>query len=135
MTKRNTPENTAPIVPTPAVHSNPEAYFFLMDQKLESLRDKTDQILNQVHGAELQNQQLEKQIGKELQNHTLELKELENQLQYLSHKTSLQIKEIENANSQFKRDVEARMQDIHFSTREELHSLSRRLEIIEKLIL
>ncbi|PIQ28370.1 hypothetical protein COW36_03935 [bacterium (Candidatus Blackallbacteria) CG17_big_fil_post_rev_8_21_14_2_50_48_46] len=109
--------------------------FVLFDQKLENLRGRTDEILSQVHLGRLDTQNQENRLNQTLQKHTLELKELESQLQYLSHKTALQLKEIENANSQFKRDVEARMQDIHFSTREELSSLSRRLEVLEKLIL
>jgi len=134
MTKKTSPDN-APL-PSGALDL-PESptLFLLLDQKLEALRSKTDQILSQVHRGELQSKSAEKSVEQELQNQTLELKELESQLQYLSHKTSLQLKEIENANSQFKRDVEARMQDIHFATREELNSLSRRLEVIEKLIL
>jgi len=144
MTKKTSPDNTPlPSAPLPSgpfstgTGALPESpsLFLLLDQKLEALRGKTDQILNQVHSGELLAKSTEKGLEQQLQNHTLELKDLESQLLYLSHKTSLQIKEIENANSQFKRDVEARMQDIHFATREELNSLSRRLEVIEKLIL
>jgi hypothetical protein len=144
MTKKTSPDNTPlPSAPLPAGPFStgsgalPESpsLFLLLDQKLEALRSKTDQILSQVHSGELLAKSTEKGLEQQLQNHSLELKDLESQLLYLSHKTSLQIKEIENANSQFKRDVEARMQDIHFATREELNSLSRRLEVIEKLIL
>lgn len=134
MTKK-TSQDPTPAASEPLAVPEASALFLLFDQKLEALRGKTDQILNQLHGSELQVKSVEKGLDQKLQSHTLELKELENQLQYLSHKTSLQLKEIENANSQFKRDVEARMQDIHFSTREELNSLSRRLEVLEKLIL
>lgn len=109
--------------------------FFLLDQKLEQLRSRTDLLLAEVHQDKLANQTQESRLNQQIQQQTLALKELESQLQYLSHKTLLQIKDIENANSQFKRDVEARMQDIHFATREELSSLSRRLEVLEKLIL
>lgn len=134
MTKKTSSDN--PALPSgPLALPESPSLFLLLDQKLEALRGKTDQILSQVHGAELNAKSAEKGLEHQLQSHTLELKDLESQLQYLSHKTSLQLKEIENANSQFKRDVEARMQDIHFATREELNSLSRRLEVIEKLIL
>lgn len=120
---------------TSSVLPDTHQLFLLLDQKLEQLRSRTDMLLAEIHQEKLASQTLENRLNLLLQQQTLELKELAAQLQYLSHKTSLQIKDIENANSQFKRDVEARMQDIHFATREELSSLSRRLEVLEKLIL
>ena len=120
---------------TPRSLPDPAALFMLLDQKLETLRGQYDSLNSELHQLQLQAHNRENTLNQQLSRQTLEMRQLEIRLQELGHQVALQLKAVENANAQFKREAEARMQDIHFATREELSSLSRRLEVLEKLIL
>jgi hypothetical protein len=113
----------------------PATLFLMLDQKLETLRGQYHTLNTQVHQLQLQDQTLENSTHQQLNRQMLEMRQMEIRLQELGYQVALELKALENANAQFKREAEARMQDIHFATREELSSLSRRLEVLEKLIL
>jgi len=120
----------------PLEQAPPEWAWFLqaLDQKLESLRHTTETLLERVHSYESRYQGLEQAFAQDLHQHKLDLKELDQSLQYLSHKTQLQLKDAEQGNERFRHDTEARVNNIHYATREELSTLARRVEILEKLI-
>lgn len=123
------PKDLAPAAP-------PEWAWYLqaLDQKLDAVRQKTELMLEHFHHFELQQQGLEHKIHNELHQYKTDLQELEQSLQYLSHKTQMQLKEAEKGNERFMFETEKKVANMHFATREELSSLARRVEILEKLI-
>ena len=115
----------------------PEWHWFLqaLDQKLDSLRQQTTEMIERVHQDEMKQQQLEQGLQQQLHQHRLDLQELQQSLQYLSHKTQLQLKDTEKTSERFMHETERKVADFHFATREELSTISRRVEILEKLLL
>lgn len=120
----------------PQVSAPPEWAWFLqsLDHKLETLREQNGRMLERLHALEAQQQDALMPFKEDLKQQQLEIKELEQNLQYLSHNTQLQLKNAENENERFRHLTEARVNEVHFATREELSALNRRLEILEKLI-
>lgn len=114
----------------------PEWAWFLqsLDQKLETLREQNGRMLERLHALEVQQQETLDPLKADLKKQQLEIKELEQNLQYLSHNTQLQLKNAENENERFRHVTEARVNEVHFATREDLSALNRRLEVLEKLI-
>lgn len=106
-----------------------------LDQKLDALRHQTTEMLERFHQYEMKQQQLEQGLQQQLHQHRLDLQQLEQSLQYLSHKTQLQLKDTEKATERFMHETERKVADFHFSTREELSTLARRVEILERLLL
>ena len=66
----------------------PEWHWFLqaLDQKLDSLRQQTTEMIERVHQDEMKQQQLEQGLQQQLHQHRLDLQELQQSLQYLSPK-------------------------------------------------
>jgi chromosome segregation ATPase len=109
--------------------------FLLIDQKLEHLRGRTDELVKLQHTTATQVESYDRQQEQKLHQHQMALKELENQLQYLSHKIQIQIKDLESGITKIQHETRTELVDIHFSCKEQIDNLARRLEVLEKLIL
>jgi len=109
--------------------------FMAFDQKLETLRRKNDQIQTLQHERDLRSEGLENTLNQKIHDYHLQMKALESSLQYLSHKTELKLKEMDNSVDKAHRKTEAQLKDIHFQCREDVSALSRRIEVIEQLLL
>lgn len=106
-----------------------------LDQKLDAARNQTTAMIDRFHELELGQQRKEQELQQQMHQHRLDLQELKQSLEYLSHKTQLQLKDSEKATERFMHETERKVADIHFATREELSDISRRLEVLEKLLL
>ena len=135
MPQKKTGSSPSPAAKEP-LEAPPEWAWYLqaLDQKLDLVRQKTEAMIERFHHFEMQHQNLEHNLQKEMFAYKTDLQELDQSLQYLSHKTQMQLKESDKNNEKFMLETEKKVSDIHFATREELFSLSRRVEILEKLI-
>lgn len=138
-TKKNTSASKTEVSTLDVVEArltqNVDTLFLTLDQKIEGLRKKSDELLALQHERDLNYDATEKSLTEKLHAYQLQLKELESSMQYLSHKTQMQLKEMDNQIQQIQRDTQLEVKQIHFQCREDISQLSRRIEAIEKLLI